>query len=37
MSWMHTKDELYQMLRGPAANMTILATAYADKEADTNR
>jgi type 1 glutamine amidotransferase len=32
MSWMHTKDELYQMLRGPAANMTILATAYADKE-----
>ena len=28
-SWMHTKDELYQQLRGPALNMTILATAYA--------
>ncbi len=28
--WMHTKDELYQELRGPAKNMTILATAYAD-------
>ena len=28
-SWMHTKDELYQKLRGPAVNMTILATAYA--------
>ncbi|KAA1259776.1 Trehalose utilization [Rubripirellula obstinata] len=29
-AWMHTKDELYQKLRGPANNMTILATAYAD-------
>lgn len=29
-SWMHMKDELYQELRGPAENMTILATAYAD-------
>lgn len=29
-AWMHTKDELYQQLRGPAENMTILATAYAD-------
>lgn len=28
--WMHTKDELYQELRGPAKNMTVLATAYAD-------
>ncbi|MDG2220336.1 MAG: ThuA domain-containing protein [Rubripirellula sp.] len=28
--WMHTKDELYERLRGPADNMTILATAYAD-------
>lgn len=28
--WMHGKDELYQKLRGPASNMTILATAYAD-------
>lgn len=33
MSWMHMNDELYDSLRGPAANMTILATAYsaADK------
>ena len=29
---MHTKDELYQELRGPAKNMTVLATAFADKE-----
>jgi type 1 glutamine amidotransferase len=29
-AWMHTKDELYQQLRGPAEKMTILATAYAD-------
>lgn len=29
-AWLHTKDELYQQLRGPAENMTILATAYAD-------
>lgn len=28
--WMHAKDELYDKLRGPAANMEILATAYAD-------
>ena len=28
--WMHTKDELYSTLRGPAKNMAILATAYAD-------
>jgi type 1 glutamine amidotransferase len=27
--WMHAKDELYSTLRGPAKNMTILATAYA--------
>ena len=31
-SWLHTKDELYQLLRGPGANMTILATAFADKK-----
>jgi uncharacterized protein len=31
-AWMHAKDELYQELRGPADNMTILATAYAAKE-----
>ena len=29
---MHTKDELYQQLRGPAVNMTILATAYASPQ-----
>lgn len=28
-AWMHAKDELYQQLRGPANNMSILATAYA--------
>ena len=31
-AWMHAKDELYQELRGPANNMSILATAYADKK-----
>ena len=30
--WMHTQDELYQQLRGPADHMTILATAYADED-----
>jgi hypothetical protein len=30
--WLHTKDELYSKLRGPAKNMDILATAYASKE-----
>jgi type 1 glutamine amidotransferase len=29
-SWMHTKDELYDSLRGPAENMHVLATAFAD-------
>jgi type 1 glutamine amidotransferase len=29
-AWMHAKDELYDLLRGPAANMQVLATAYAD-------
>lgn len=28
--WMHTQDELYNSLRGPAEHMEILATAYAD-------
>ncbi|MEP1488452.1 MAG: ThuA domain-containing protein [Algibacter sp.] len=28
--WLHTKDELYDRMRGPANNMTILATAYSD-------
>jgi type 1 glutamine amidotransferase len=31
-SWMHAADELYDRLRGPAQNLTVLATAYADKE-----
>ncbi|WP_017445180.1 ThuA domain-containing protein [Gayadomonas joobiniege] len=30
--WMHSKDELYNRLRGPAENMTVLATAYDDKK-----
>jgi len=29
--WLHVKDELYDLLRGPASNMHVLATAYADK------
>ncbi|WP_298535472.1 ThuA domain-containing protein [uncultured Algibacter sp.] len=28
--WMHTKDELYDRMRGHGENMTILATAYSD-------
>jgi type 1 glutamine amidotransferase len=32
--WMHTKDELYDKLRGPAENMHILATAHASPEFD---
>jgi type 1 glutamine amidotransferase len=28
--FMHAQDELYDKLRGPAENMTVLATAYAD-------
>ncbi|MFT3747387.1 MAG: ThuA domain-containing protein [Agriterribacter sp.] len=30
--WMHSADELYDRLRGPAENMTVLATAYSAKE-----
>jgi type 1 glutamine amidotransferase len=30
--WMHTKDELYDSLRGPAEDMHILATAYSDPQ-----
>lgn len=26
--WLHAQDELYQTLRGPAKNLTVLATAY---------
>lgn len=29
--WMHAQDELYDRLRGPAKNVTFLATAYSDK------
>jgi type 1 glutamine amidotransferase len=32
--WMHTQDELYDSLRGPAKNMHILATAYSDPKYD---
>ena len=30
--WLHTADELYSKLRGPARNLTVLATAYADPD-----
>jgi type 1 glutamine amidotransferase len=29
--WLHVQDELYDLLRGPAENMQVLATAFADK------
>ncbi len=32
LKWLHTTDELYSELRGPAKNMEVLATTYADKE-----
>jgi type 1 glutamine amidotransferase len=32
--WMHAEDELYQCMRGPAENVTLLATAYADPKYD---
>ena len=28
--WMHARDELYSLLRGPGENMQILASAYSD-------
>lgn len=28
--WMHAQDELYSQLRGPAENLTVLSTAFAD-------
>ena len=31
-TWMHTQDELYERMRGPFENATVLATAYADVE-----
>jgi uncharacterized protein len=30
--WLHAKDELYDRLRGPAKNVTVLASALATKE-----
>lgn len=30
--WMHAKDELYQNQRGPAENMHIIVTAFADPQ-----
>jgi type 1 glutamine amidotransferase len=30
--WLHQKDELYDRLRGPAKNVTVLATAHATTE-----
>lgn len=30
-AWLHPKDEIYSQLRGPAKNVTVLATALADK------
>jgi len=30
-TWLHTEDELYDALRGPAENVTVLATAFSDK------
>jgi type 1 glutamine amidotransferase len=30
--WLHAKDELYDRLRGPAENVTVLASALATKE-----
>ncbi|OQB37080.1 MAG: Trehalose utilization [Candidatus Hydrogenedentes bacterium ADurb.Bin179] len=31
-AWLHEKDELYHHLRGPAENMTLLATAWSAPE-----
>ncbi|SDM75809.1 Type 1 glutamine amidotransferase (GATase1) [Catalinimonas alkaloidigena] len=31
-AWLHTKDELYERMRGPFQNATILATAFSDVE-----
>lgn len=31
-TWLHQKDELYDRLRGPAENVTVLATAYSPVE-----
>lgn len=31
-SWLHSQDELYDKLRGPAKNMEVIATAYSSEE-----
>ncbi|MDO5988752.1 ThuA domain-containing protein [Flavivirga amylovorans] len=36
-TWLHSKDELYERLRGPAKNMTVLATAFSGEEADSTK
>jgi type 1 glutamine amidotransferase len=33
-AWLHVEDELYDSLRGPAENMTVLATAFSEKKFD---
>ncbi len=30
--WLHAKDEMYDRLRGPAENLSVLATAFSDIE-----
>lgn len=30
--WLHTTDELYDRLRGPALHLTVLASAFADRK-----
>jgi hypothetical protein len=30
-AWLHASDEIYSRLRGPAQNVTVLATAFADQ------
>ncbi len=34
--WLHTKDELYFNLRGPAQDLEVLATAYVDPTVDSH-
>ncbi len=36
-TWLHSKDELYERLRGPAQNMTVLATAFSGTDEDVNK
>ena len=32
LQWLHTQDELYDRLRGPAENMEVLATAFSSTD-----